>query len=134
MKTYGHTHTHTHIHTHIHTHTYTHTHIHTHIHIHIYTYTRTIETYGPQPTNRNIWPSPTRTANQYKHMAQRHIIETYGLAPRTQPTNRNIWPSAYNRNIWPHNSRATAAPSRLADSFVCFGAVSLITTHATKTS
>src|SRR6218665_2998333 len=34
------------------------------------------------------------TANQYKHMAQRHIIETYGPQPN-------------NRNIWPHNSRAT---------------------------
>src|SRR6218665_1901454 len=55
-------------------------------------------------------------------MAEPHAhsqpIETYGRAPRPQPTNRNIWPSAHNRNIWPHNSRATAAPSRLADSFV----------------
>src|SRR6218665_1564208 len=75
-----------------------------------------IQTYGPAPHNRNIWPSPTPTANQYKHMAQRRIIETYGLAPRPQPTNTNIWPSAHNRNIWPHNSRAP--PSRLADSFV----------------
>src|SRR6218665_625164 len=40
--------------------------------------THTIETYGPAPHNRNIWPSPTPTANQYKHMAQRRIIETYG--------------------------------------------------------
>src|SRR6218665_2712677 len=48
MKTYDHTHTHT----------YTHTYI--------------------PPHNRNIWPSPTPTANQYKHMAQRRIIETYG--------------------------------------------------------
>src|SRR6218665_3902579 len=82
MKTYGHTHTRTHTHTHTHIHTYTHTHTHTHIHIHIHTH------------NRNIWA----TANQYKHMAQRHAhsqpIETYG----PQPTNRNIWP---------HNSRAT---------------------------
>src|SRR6218665_1953601 len=90
MKTYGHTntYTHTHIHTHIHTHTYTHTytHIHTHTHIHIHTH------------NRNIWPSATRTANQYKHMAEPHAhsqpIQTYGPAP-------------HNRNIWPHNSRAT---------------------------
>src|SRR6218665_92371 len=43
-------------------------------------------------------------------------IETYGLGP-------------HNRNIWPHNSRATAAPSRLADSFVCFSSCTLITTH-----
>src|SRR6218665_2276848 len=47
-------------------------------------YSQPIETYGPaprpQPTNRNIWPSPKPTAKQYKHMAQRHIIETYGLA------------------------------------------------------
>src|SRR6218665_469225 len=56
MKTYGHTHIHTHTHTHIYTYTHTHTHIHIHTH------------------NRNIWP----TANQYKHMAQRRIIETYG--------------------------------------------------------
>src|SRR6218665_188238 len=71
---------HTHIHTYIHTYThiYIHTHTYTHTHTHIYTYTRTIETYGPQPTNRNIWPSATRTASQYKHMAQRRIIETYG--------------------------------------------------------
>src|SRR6218665_3397068 len=75
-----------------------------------------IETYGLAPLNRNIWP----TANQYKHMAEPHAhsqpIETYGLAP-------------HNRNIWPHNSRATAAPSRLADSFVCAGDSLLITTH-----
>src|SRR6218665_1638203 len=37
-----------------------------------------IETYSLAPHNRNIWPSPTPTANQYKHMAQRRIIETYG--------------------------------------------------------
>src|SRR6218665_1935716 len=49
-----------------------------------------------------------------------HTIETYGLAPRAQPTNRNIWP---------HNSRATAAPSRLADSFVCFSTPSIPTTY-----
>src|SRR6218665_1982065 len=69
------THTHTHTHTHIYTHTYIYTYTHTHIHIHTH--------------NRNIWA----TANQYKHMAQRHAyshpIETYGLAPH----NRNIWPS-----------------------------------------
>src|SRR6218665_3947116 len=93
--------------THTHTYTHTYTHIHIHIHTHIHTH------------NRNIWPSATPTANQYKHMAQRHIIETYGRAPRPQPTNRNIWP---------HNSRATAAPSRLADSFVCSGSPLLITT------
>src|SRR6218665_1127345 len=61
-----------------HTHIYTHTHTHIHIHTH----------------NRNIWPSATPTANQYKHMAQRHIIETYGPQPN-------------NRNIWPYNSQAT---------------------------
>src|SRR6218665_3036049 len=44
-------------------------------------------------------------------------IETYGLAP-------------HNRNIWPHNSRATAAPSRLADSFVCAGDSGLPTTYS----
>src|SRR6218665_506023 len=139
MKTYGHTHTHTyththtHIHIHIHTHTYTHTYTHTHTyihtyiytyihtyiytytHTHIYTYTHTIETYGLAPHNRNIWPSPTPTANQYKHMAQRHIIETYGPQPN-------------NRNIWPYNSQATAAPSRLTDSFVCFCSYPYITT------
>src|SRR6218665_1234827 len=81
-------------HTHIHTHTHTYTHIQIHIHTHIYTYThthiqlkhmaqrpahsQTIETYSLAPHNRNIWPSPTPTANQYKHMAQRRIIETYG--------------------------------------------------------
>src|SRR6218665_1477334 len=54
-------HTHTYIHTYIHT--YKHTYTHTHIHIHTY--------------NRNIWPSATPTANQYKHMAERPIIETY---------------------------------------------------------
>src|SRR6218665_2762807 len=98
MKTHTHTHTHTYIHTYtlIYTHTYIYTYTHTHIHIHTHTHTH-IHTY-----NRNIWPSPTHTANQYKHMAQRRIIETYGLAPRPQPTNTNIWP---------HNSRATAAPS-----------------------
>src|SRR6218665_3609533 len=53
-------------------------------------------------------------------MAEPHAhsqpIQTYGPAP-------------HNRNIWPHNSRATAAPSRLADSFVCFGGCTLPTTH-----
>src|SRR6218665_3610053 len=52
-------------------------------------------------------------------MAEPHAhsqpIQTYGPAP-------------HNRNIWPHNSQATAAPSRLADSFVCFGEPSHITT------
>src|SRR6218665_589263 len=96
---WSHTHTYTYTHTHIHTHThtYTHTHIHTHIHTHtrtnIYTYTHTythtqiqlkhmaqrhaysqpIETYSLAPHNRNIWPSPAPTANQYKHTAQRRI-------------------------------------------------------------
>src|SRR6218665_3717317 len=72
-----HTHTHTHIHTHTYTHTYTHTHIHihthTHIHTHIHIHTHTIEhmaephahsqpiqTYGPAPHNRNIWPHNSR--------------------------------------------------------------------------
>src|SRR6218665_1845972 len=53
-------------------------------------------------------------------MAEPHAhsqpIQTYGPAP-------------HNRNIWSHNSRATAAPSRLADSFVCFSSCSLPTTH-----
>src|SRR6218665_3126105 len=85
---------HTHIHTHTHTHIYTHTHTYTHTHIHTHTYTHTHTHIHIHMHNRNIWP----TANQYKHMAQRHAysqpIETYGLAP-------------HNRNIWPHNSRAT---------------------------
>src|SRR6218665_2880883 len=34
-----------------------------------------IQTYGPAPHNRNIWPSPTPTANQYKHMAEPHTID-----------------------------------------------------------
>src|SRR6218665_2944069 len=72
-----------------HTYTHTHTYIHTHIHTHIYTHIHIhIHTHT------------------YTHT---HTIETYGPAPRLQPTNTNIWP---------HNSRATAAPSRLADSFV----------------
>src|SRR6218665_2393617 len=41
-------------------------------------YSQPIEIYSLAPHNRNIWPSPTPTANQYKHMAQRRIIETYG--------------------------------------------------------
>src|SRR6218665_1424664 len=41
-------------------------------------YSQPIQTYSLAPHNRNIWPSPTPTANQYKHMAQRRIIETYG--------------------------------------------------------
>src|SRR6218665_454074 len=98
MKTYGHTHTHTHTHTYIHTYThiYTHTYIHTYTRTHIYTYTHTIETYGPaprlQPTNRNIWPSPTPTANQYKHMAQRRILETYGHTIAGRRRRRHAWP------------------------------------------
>src|SRR6218665_2454844 len=89
---WSHTHTHTYIHTYTHTHTYIHTHTYTHTHTHIYTYThiqlkhmaqrhaysQPIEAYSLAPHNRNIWPSPTPTANQYKHMAQRRIIETYG--------------------------------------------------------
>src|SRR6218665_2878629 len=77
---------------------------HTHAHIQLkhmaqrHAYSQPIETYSLAPHNRNIWPSPTPTANQYKHMAQRRIIGTYGRAPRPQPTNTNIWP---------HNSRAT---------------------------
>src|SRR6218665_451337 len=34
-----------------------------------------IKTYGPAQHNRNIWPSPTPTANQYKHMAEPHTID-----------------------------------------------------------
>src|SRR6218665_3356046 len=52
-------------------------------------------------------------------MAEPHAhsqpIQTYGPAP-------------HNRNIWSHNSWATAAPPRLADSFVCAGAPGLPTT------
>src|SRR6218665_1703437 len=52
-------------------------------------------------------------------MAEPHAhsqpIQTYGPAP-------------HNRNIWPYNSQAAAPPSRLADSFVCFGSCSHITT------
>src|SRR6218665_3250182 len=66
--------------THTHTHTYKHTYTYTHIHTHIYTYTYTHTHIHIYTHNRNIWPSATPTANQYKHMAQRHIIETYGLA------------------------------------------------------
>src|SRR6218665_3526184 len=76
--THIHTHTHTHIHTHIHTHTYTHTHIQLKHMAQRHAYSQPIETYNLAPHNRNIWPSPTPTANQYKHMAQRRIIETYG--------------------------------------------------------
>src|SRR6218665_629888 len=86
MKTYGHTHTYTHTHTYIHTHIHIHIHTHTYTHTHIqlkhmaqrHAYSQPIETYSLAPHNRNIWPSPTPTANQYKHMAQRRIIETYG--------------------------------------------------------
>src|SRR6218665_505882 len=52
-------------------------------------------------------------------MAEPHAhsqpIETYGRAP-------------HNRNIWPYNSQAAAPPSRLADSFVWRGALSIPTT------
>src|SRR6218665_2551161 len=119
MKIYGHTHTHTHthIHTHIHTHTYTHIHIHIHIHTHTHTY---IHTYTRTHIHTYIYTyiytyTHTHIHIQFKHMAQLRIIETYGRAP-------------HNRNIWPHNSRATAAPSRLADSFVCFSSLLLLTT------
>src|SRR6218665_1387455 len=68
--------------THVHTHTYIYTHIHIHIQLkHMaqrHAYSQPIQAYGLAPHNRNIWPSPTPTANQYKHMAQRRIIETYG--------------------------------------------------------
>src|SRR6218665_1711335 len=81
-----HTHTHTHIHTHIYTHIHIHIHTHTYTHTHIqlkhmvqrHAYSQPIQTYSLAPHNRNIWPSPAPTANQYKHMAQRRIIETYG--------------------------------------------------------
>src|SRR6218665_2377457 len=43
-------------------------------------------------------------------MVHSQTIETYGPQPN-------------NRNIWPHNSRAAAAPSRLADSFVFLAAL-----------
>src|SRR6218665_2247594 len=102
--TYTHTHIHTYIHTytHIYTHTYIYTYTHTHIHTYIqlkdmaqrHAYSQPIETYSLAPHNRNIWPSPKRTANQYKHTAQHRIIETYDPSPRAQPANRNIWPSA----------------------------------------
>src|SRR6218665_3993991 len=52
-------------------------------------------------------------------MAEGHTIETYCRAP-------------HNRNIWPYNSQAAAPPSRLADSFVCAGAVSIPTTYVTS--
>src|SRR6218665_2431374 len=53
-------------------HTYTHTHTHTYTHTHIqlkhmaqrHAYSQPIETYSLAPHNRNIWPSPTPTANQ----------------------------------------------------------------------
>src|SRR6218665_673055 len=84
MKTYTHTYTHIYTHTHTHTYVYTYTHTYTHTHIQLkhmaqrHAYSQPIETYSLAPHNRNIWPSPTPTANQYKHMAQRLIIETYG--------------------------------------------------------
>src|SRR6218665_342440 len=75
------------------------THTHTYIHTYIHTYTHTyIYTY----THTYIY-TYTRT------------IQTYGPAP-------------HNRNIWPYNSQATAAPSRLADSFVWRGEPLHITT------
>src|SRR6218665_2814674 len=51
-----------------------------------------IETYDLAPHNRNIWPSPTPTANQYKHMAQRLIIETYGHTIARRRRRRHAWP------------------------------------------
>src|SRR6218665_3204990 len=46
----------------------------------------TIETYGTQPNNRNIWSTATEC----------HTIETYG----PQPNNRNIWQTGW-RHAWP---------------------------------
>src|SRR6218665_298631 len=61
-------------------------------------------------------------------MAEGHTIETYGRGSY----NRNIWRAPHNRNIWPYNSQAAAPPSRLADSFVCAGSGTLITTICTS--
>src|SRR6218665_3934716 len=93
-----------------------------------------IQTYGPAPHKRKIWPSPTPTANQYKHMAepQAHSqpIETYGLAPH----NRNIWPSpTTTANQYKHMAQRRIIETyglapRLADSFVCFSSPLLPTT------
>src|SRR6218665_3928078 len=58
--------------------THTHTYIHTYIHIHTH--------------NRNIWPSATPTANQYKHMAEGHTIETYGHTIARRRRRRHAWP------------------------------------------
>src|SRR6218665_3715509 len=55
-------------------------------------YSQPIETYSLAPHNRNIWPSPTPTANQYKHMAQRRIIETYGHTIAGRRRRRHAWP------------------------------------------
>src|SRR6218665_1632074 len=55
-------------------------------------YSQPIQTYGPAPHNRNIWPSPTRTASQYKHMAQRRIIETYGHTIAGRRRRGHAWP------------------------------------------
>src|SRR6218665_3844297 len=55
-------------------------------------YSQPIETYSLAPHNRNIWPSPTPTANQYKHMAQRRIIETYGNTIAGRRRRRHAWP------------------------------------------
>src|SRR6218665_1893573 len=55
----------------------------------------TIETYGTQPNNRNIWSTAT----------ERHTIETYG----PQPNNRNIWQPGW-RHAWPILLSAFQAP------------------------
>src|SRR6218665_424281 len=55
-------------------------------------YSQPIEAYSLAPHNRNIWPSPTPTANQYKHMAQRRIIETYGHTIAGRRRRRHAWP------------------------------------------
>src|SRR6218665_2931685 len=98
MKTYTHTYTHIYTHTHTHTYVYTYTHTYTHIHIQLkhmaqrHAYSQPIETYSLAPHNRNIWPSPTPTANQYKHMAERLIIETYGHTIAGRRRRRHAWP------------------------------------------
>src|SRR6218665_1021601 len=98
MVTHTHTHTHTYIHTHTHIYTHTHTHTYTHTHIQLkhmaqrHAYSQPIQTYSLAPHNRNIWQSPTATANQYKHMVQRHIIETYGHTIAGRRRRRHAWP------------------------------------------
>src|SRR6218665_2341560 len=109
MVTHSHTHTYTHTHTYIHTHTYTHTHTHTYTHTHAqlkhmaqrHAHSQPIQTYSLAPHNRNIWPSPTPTATQYKHMAQRRIIETYGLAHTIETYGHTIAGRRRRRHAWP---------------------------------